>query len=29
MSGEKWYKGHSCHAYQNAARKWRSHQRVV
>ena len=29
MSGEKWYEGHSCHAYQNAARKWRSHQRVV
>ena len=29
MAGEKWYEGHSCHAYQNAARKWGSHERVV
>ena len=28
-TGEKWYEGHSCHAYQNAARKWGSHERVV
>ena len=29
IAGEKWYEGHSCHAYQNAARKLGSHERVV
>ena len=29
VNKEKWYEGHSCHAYQNAARRWGSHERVV
>ena len=28
VNKEKWYEGHSCHAYQNA-RRWGSHERVV
>lgn len=26
---QKWYEGHASHAYQNAARQWRSHARVT
>lgn len=29
LQGEKWYEGHSCHAYQNAARKYKSHAKVT
>ena len=29
VNKEKWYEGHSCHAYQNTARRWGSHERVV
>lgn len=29
LAGEKWYQGHSSHAYQNAARRFNSHQKVT
>ena len=29
VNKEKWHEGHSCHAYQNAARRWGSHEKVV
>lgn len=29
MAGEKWYQGHSSHAYQKAARRFNSHQKVT
>ena len=29
INKEKWHEGHSCHAYQNAARRWGSHEKVV
>ena len=29
LGGEKWYEGHACHAYQNAARKYKSHGKVT
>ena len=29
INKEKWHEGHSSHAYQNAARRWGSHERVV
>ncbi len=27
--GDKWYEGHSCHAYQHAARRFNSHRKVT
>jgi Fuc2NAc and GlcNAc transferase len=27
--GERWYEAHRSHAYQHAARKWKSHKKVV
>jgi Fuc2NAc and GlcNAc transferase len=29
IKGEKWYEGHSSHAYQNAARCYKSHRKVT
>ena len=29
VNKEKWHEGHSCHAYQNVARRWESHEKVV
>jgi Fuc2NAc and GlcNAc transferase len=29
VRGERWYEAHRSHAYQHAARKWRSHKKVV
>ena len=29
MRRDKWYEGHACHAYQNAARHYRSHSKVT
>ena len=26
---ERWYEGHACHAYQNAARRYKSHGKVT
>jgi Fuc2NAc and GlcNAc transferase len=28
LSGARWYEAHRCHAYQHAARNWRSHRKV-
>lgn len=29
LSGQRWYEGHSSHAYQHAARKYKSHAKVT
>jgi Fuc2NAc and GlcNAc transferase len=29
ITGGQWYRGHSCHAYQNAARRYKSHSKVT
>jgi len=29
LNGEKWYQGHANHAYQNAARRYKSHSKVT
>ncbi len=29
LAGERWYEGHSSHAYQHAARKYKSHSKVT
>ena len=29
INKEKWHEGHASHAYQNAARRWGSHEKVV
>jgi len=29
LIGDQWYRGHSCHAYQNAARRYKSHSKVT
>ncbi len=29
LRGDRWYQAHCCHAYQNASRLYRSHQRVT
>jgi Fuc2NAc and GlcNAc transferase len=29
VSGEKWFEGHATHAYQNAARSYKSHSKVT
>lgn len=29
LRGDRWYEGHASHAYQNAARKYKSHARVT
>ena len=29
LNGEKWYQGHASHAYQNAARRYKSHSKVT
>lgn len=29
LRGDKWYEGHASHAYQNAARKYKSHAKVT
>ena len=29
LAGERWFEGHACHAYQNAARQYKSHGKVT
>jgi Fuc2NAc and GlcNAc transferase len=29
MQGDSWYEGHACHAYQNAAKNYKSHGKVT
>ncbi|HJO11813.1 MAG: glycosyltransferase family 4 protein [Gammaproteobacteria bacterium] len=29
ITGDRWYQGHSCHAYQHAARRYKSHSKVT